>query len=90
MGATKKMMVDNPEFFGECFRPELHWMEQEYLQSLNQKENESINEIEVDFETVSGETTEKKGSPSVGGSRNYESEIFDNQFIDKVRTPRDV
>lgn len=90
MGATKRMMFNNPDLLGICHRPELHWMEQEYLQSIKQEENESIKQIEVDFEVVSGEESPKKSTPKVGGSRHYESEVFNNQFIDPIRTDGDV
>lgn len=66
MGATKRMMLNNPDLFGICHRPELHWMEQEYLQSLKQKEDETIKEINVDFEIVSEQESQEEGSPQLG------------------------
>jgi len=54
MGATKKMIENNPDIMGICHRPELHWMEQEYFNYLKEKEYESICKIKVDFEIVPG------------------------------------
>jgi len=90
MGATKRMIDNDPTLLGMCNRPELHWMEQEYLQSLKEEENETINEIEVDFEVVSKQESKKESAPEVGGSGHYESEVFDYQFINKIRTTGDV
>lgn len=90
MGATKKMIDENPNLMDMCNRPELHWMEQEYLQSIKQKENESIKEIEVHFEVVSKQESEKESAPELGGDGHHKPEVFDNQPVNKIRTAGDV
>ena len=82
MGATKRMILNEPDLLGICHRPELHWMEQEYYQSLKEKNNERIRQIEVNFEIVSGQEGPKEGAPEVGGAGHNDTEVFNNQPID--------
>ena len=82
MGATKRMITNNPELLGDCHRPALHWMEQEYYQSLKEKNNESIRQIEVNFEIVSGQESSEESTPEVGGAGHNDPEVFNNQPID--------
>lgn len=82
MGATKRMILDNPDLLGICHRPELHWMEQEYYQSLKEKNNESIRQIEVNFEIISGQESSEESAPEVGRARHNNPEVFNNQPID--------
>lgn len=91
MSRIKSLLDDiNERLYANASRVELHWMEQEYEKQKQEQYDENIQYIEVDCEIETSKKSKEEETPEVGGSGHYKTEVFDYQFINKVRTSGDV
>lgn len=84
MSATKKLLDDMQGLYEYTNMVELHWMYEEF-QREKSKENEDLQQIEVDIEIVPNKETEEEISSEVGGGGHNFPEIFNHQPVFTVR-----